>query len=304
VVPAAQPTQKVTLLEHVGEDETLREAWEHVPMPTLSQVPSGSLWTPEGTDKWVAVWQPSTGRYDEFWNTGGTEGAWTAKYGGTIFGVSNWDGIFTNGWGVRATGLALLGGMISIQDIIEVLLGGQIQHALAVGLPVTEAPGEEGPIAPATRHDAQANNSSTIPKGFPEEGKPNPAAGTVDGVAESNWFRLPPSAQPSEYGISATVEPLATAIFIAMREYGFFIADSGSSAPHMNVESMQSAGSPYSYAKINPFRTGTPAEWNPGKYKWAASLVDPSLPLLKEEPKNLLKKMPWQLIERIEPRSS
>jgi len=288
VVPAGQPTQKVKVpAEHVG----LQEQCEAVPVPTAALIPSKSIWTPTGTDKWVCFWQPSTNKMWEFWTFEGTEGSYKAGYGGFVEGVSNWNGIYANLEGARATSLSLCGGMISIQDLIEVLLGGGIRHALVVNLPVTKPiESEKGPIPPATRCDEQMNDTAV----------------EADGVAESNWFRLAPHTI-STY-INTSTEPLAAAIDQAMQTYGFFVGDSAGSAT-INVQSMQHAGSVYAYEKINPFAglkapTEPYYDWNASQYGYADSLYDPSLPLLKEVPAKVLLKIPFLLTERIEPRSS
>jgi hypothetical protein len=290
IVPGNQHTQKVTVpAEHVE----LQEQCEAVPVPTLALIPSGSIWTPTGTDKWVAIWQPSTDKWWEFFGFAGTEGAWTAVYGGYVPNVSSFNGILPHFQGARATSLSLIGGMISIQDLIEVLEGGTINHALGVNLPVTKPveSSEKGPIAPATRCDEQVNNEALKTKG----------------VAESNWFYL--TAHTVSTYINLATEPLAAACDQAMQTYGFFVCDSAGGAS-INIQSMQHAASPYSFEAINPFAgmtalTAAHYAWNVAQYQsYAGSLLKPSLPLLTELPTTVLEKIPFALTQRIEPRSS
>lgn len=291
VIPAGHPTQKVAV---EGEHAELQERCEAVPVPILALVPSGSIWTPTGTDKWVCFWQPSTDSLWEFWEFKGTPGAYMAGYGGFITNVSTRTGIFPNTWGARATSLALCGGMLSIQDIIEVLRGGSINHAFGVNLAVTKPvnESEKGPIAPATRFDASVNNESL--KEY--------------GVAESNWFRLAPHAIGTY--IDSETEPLATAMDQAMQTYGFFVCDTSGGNVTINVQSMQHAASIYAHEKINPYAglkspTAPYFDWNASQFNsYSKSLKDLLLPLLKEVPSEVLKKIPFSLIERIEPRVS
>jgi hypothetical protein len=299
VVPAGQPTEKITYIQDNGEPQppgaatNLQSHFKAVPVPTLAKIPGGGLVTAEGTDGWMCIWQPSTNQMWETWKLAGSPGSLTMRYGGYVPNVNGWNGIFPNNWGARATSLALIGGMISLQDIIEVLRGGSINHALAIDIPVTDA---EGPIAPATRQDRMSRTPELY------EGSPNPAFGSVDGVAESSWFRFPVSSHPNEYGI---VEPLEVAIYEAIRKYGVFVADTGGQAPTFNIESPLPLGSPYSWAKVNPL-AGAPTPFGSFPYIPAA-WKDSTLPKITQEIEgsfSIFTKQPWQNLELLAPRSS
>lgn len=294
VVSAGTPTQKVTYVNKItGEPEpagaatNLQSHFEAVPMPDVTKVPGGSL-VAIGTDRQLTVWRPSTNEMWEIYNLQGSSGSYTMTYGGYIANVSQFNGILPNNWGANATSLAQFGATITMQDLVEVLRGGSINHALSVGLPVTG-----GLVAPATRHDG----SSLTPE--LHEGSPNPAFGFVDEVAESCWFRFPPSSHPSEYGIT---KPLEKAIYEAIREYGFFVANT-SGAVAFYMECPLALGSPYSWAKVNPIvgaRVGTggyiPASW-----------TDKTLPVMTEEifgAASCWTKQPWQTLELLEARTS
>jgi hypothetical protein len=301
VVPEGQKTQKVTLENDLLSEvhfEELQAAFNNVPVPTLALVPSGSLWTPTGTDKWVAIWQPSTNKYWEMEKMEGAEGEYIFHMGGYMSNVNAWNGIFSNAWmGTRATGLGLFGGALTLQDLIEVLRGGSIKHAVNLNVPAKTG----GPVAPATRYDSQVKIPEKIPAGFPKEGDPNPAYPDLDGVAEAEWFRFPPASNPSEYGITL---PLGKAYYEAIRKYGMFISDGNGSAPKTNMESAQALGSPYCYATLDPFY-GAPAAWGGGSFTWIpSSLKSSALPALTEEPTTVFNEMPFQTLEVLVPRSS
>lgn len=304
VVPEGQPTTKLTYKnEKETEPEGLKEHFEAVPLPTLSKIPAGHLICPVGTDKWIVIWQPSSDRYWEMGNF--NPETLTFAHGGFREGLNKWSGVFTNtNEGERACALALIGGMISTQDMVEILEGKRLKHALVLNIPVTKA---AGPIAPATRQDEVENELAKY------EGNPNPAFGTIDAVAEAAWFRFPSAAKPAEYGISQETEPIAWALFEAIREYGMFVGDSGPGGTvSLNVQYPAEMGSPYSWAHLNPYK-GAPGTW--GKYTqgetggnaWIPSTVHTPTKTIQESPSGVgscLAKQPWQILEQVEPRSS
>lgn len=190
-----------------------------------------------------------------------------------------------------ATGLSQPAGIITLQDLVEVLMGKPIKHALAFSFPNTIA---AGPVAPADRHDEQ----ESVPEEW--EGKPNPAHGK-DGVAESSWFRFPPGSAAAEHGITKLLE---VAIFNAVRDYGLFVANSSGSVS-IQIEWPGVLGSPYAWPSVNPL-AGAPSAW--GTFSWIpSSLTNPSLGVFSEEIKgasSCFSKQPWQLLEALEPRLS
>ncbi len=317
VVPAGQATEKLTLSKSNGEpqepgfDNGLQESFNAVPMPTLSKVPAGVL-TAEGTDRECVIYQPSTGKMWEIYNLRGEPGKWLFAYGayigpGSTHGfngtVGEWNGIFGPGeggqvFGMRATGLSGIGGMITTQDVIEVLRGGAIKHALELSMCVT-APEH---VPPATRNDSFFN----VPK--EHEGQPNPAYPSTDKVPEGTWLKYPNAAHPSEFGISVSSEPMATAIFNAIRTYGMYVNDSAGTTSFA-MQWWGSMGTPYAYEKVNPYAGASAVSTG---YKKAnenvpESWADPSLPVLKESnggTTSMFTKQPWQELELLEPFSS
>jgi hypothetical protein len=87
----------------------------------------------------MTVWQPSTNRLWDFWQMRKQHGRWHARWGGEMDDVSQNPGYFThsaqtNGWGATATGLPLLGGLVTFADLKR----GSINHALAIAIPKTQ----------------------------------------------------------------------------------------------------------------------------------------------------------------------
>jgi hypothetical protein len=130
VVPADEPVQHVTLDEY-GPD--LQAAFDAVPIPCDAKAAAGS-------DEQMVVWQPSTDKMWEFWNMHQGSDGWHASWGGEMDHVSTNPGYFDPAsgenpdWGATATGLPLLGGLITAADLQR----GYINHALAISLVETE----------------------------------------------------------------------------------------------------------------------------------------------------------------------
>ena len=121
--------QKVTL-DTWGPD--LQRAFDDVPVPAGARAAAG-------TDESMTVWQPSRNRLWDFWHMHRIGGRWQARWGGEMDGVSANPGYFlhsgeTNDWGATATGLPLLGGLITFADLAR----GNIDHALTISLVETE----------------------------------------------------------------------------------------------------------------------------------------------------------------------
>jgi hypothetical protein len=157
-VPADQPTVKVTL-ENTSQTSTLQEAWDAVPLPPNAQPATG-------TDKHLLVWQPSSDQLWEFWHLEHTSIGWQASWGGAMQNVSSNPGVYgaeawpgaTTSWGASASSLSIAGGLITLEDLEK----GQINHALAIGIPNVRA----GVYAsPAQRTDGISTNPLSLPEG-------------------------------------------------------------------------------------------------------------------------------------------
>lgn len=301
IVPAGYPTQKVTLVNNLrepreaGYDNNLQNSFNAVPVPLLELVPAGKL-TSEGTDKELVILQLSANGLEvekawEMWSFAGTEGNQSFQYGaciapGSTHGFngkpSEWNGIFTPGeggqiYGARATGLACMGGLITHQDLVEVLRTPEgedpiIRHALEIAsvCNINEH------VAPATRNDT----IRAIPK--EHEGESNPAYPEHDGLREGAFFALPPEAHYSEFGISRKTEPLTVAVFRGIQKHGMFICDSGGTNS-LYLQWYGSLGTPFSpllNAKVNPFAgaSGVAEGYKKANEVTPASWTDESLP--------------------------
>lgn len=155
-VSADQPTIRVTLDADVP---ALQRAWDAVPLPPDAQ-------PAVGTDKDLVVWQPSTDRLWEFWRPVHEAGGWRASWGGAMKNVSTNPGVFgpeawpgaMKWWGLSASSLSLVGGLISFEDVER----GQINHALEMAIPNVRA----GVYAsPAQRSDGKTADSLSLPEG-------------------------------------------------------------------------------------------------------------------------------------------
>ena len=153
VVPATQPTVTVRLATW-GPD--LQQQFNAVPIPPGAKPAAG-------TDGSLTVWQPSTDKMWEFWQlTQSSSGAWSARWGGEMDNVSTNPGYFThcgqtNNWGATATGLPLIGGLMTIADLKR----GYINHALAIAVPQAT----QGVFSwPAQRTDGRFRAASLFPR--------------------------------------------------------------------------------------------------------------------------------------------
>jgi hypothetical protein len=300
VVSGVEPTQKVTFVKENGEAQPAEEAnglqagFEAVPMPDVTKV-AGAKLTADTGDSEICIVRPSTGEMWEMWKFFGTSGAYTFRYGAYLPNFRASNGVLPNNWGARATSLALIGGLITMQDLVDILMGGSIGHALAVAMPATGP----GWVGPATRSDKGAGQYDTF---LPElhEGAANPAYPYVDAVPEGSWFRFPPGSRAGEHGLTKYLE---VAVYEAIRRHGMFVADAGSENPHFYIETPLSIGSAYSWARVNPI-AGAPFVFNAGLGYMPASWTDSKLPTFAETINgegNCFAVQPWQLLERLEP---
>jgi hypothetical protein len=156
-VPAGQPTVSVALNNTFKA--ALVAAWSAVP------IPPGAL-PAAGSDGDLVVWQPSSDRLWEFWRARRTSEGWSATWGGAIAHVSSNPGFYsseawpgaTPWWGVTASSLALVGGLITLED----LASGEIDHALAMSIPGARA----GVYStPAQRTDGTSPSPLSLPEG-------------------------------------------------------------------------------------------------------------------------------------------
>jgi hypothetical protein len=139
-------------------------------------------------------------------NTATTPGQWHASWGGRMFSVSQDPGYYRNianplggwteqsDWGVTASGLPVVGGLITLAD----LASGQINHAIAMMVPQAA---KAAFVFPALRTDGTDASPGAIPEGA--------------------WFRLPPTLDLS----TIPMPPIIREIAVAAQKYGFIVND-------------------------------------------------------------------------------
>ncbi|MFL5826340.1 MAG: hypothetical protein ACJ76V_07435 [Thermoleophilaceae bacterium] len=207
-VPAGAPTQSVYLdtpsamYTNATDAANLRSQLSAVPIPANAVHAAGS-------DRHMVIWQKSTDTMWELWlaykvpdevTPWGTNNipGWHAAWGARIDHVSQNPGINSKPFGATASGLPLMGGMITLADLQK----GSIDHALSMALPNTAA----GTYAwPANRTDGAWTGVNAIPEG--------------------TRFRLNPALDLSK----VTLSPMARMIAKAMQTYGVIVRDRSSS---------------------------------------------------------------------------
>ena len=318
VVDSSVPNQKVTFVNFSdathwttqpnGAHQNLQAGFNAVPVPDVTKIPQGQIW-PNGTDRHVCIWRPSTNEYWEMWRfyDSSLYPSPPAPTTGYVFGngaytnsANTFNGIWPFSWGARATSLAASGGLITQQDIIDVLNGLPIRHSIGVALEVIA----NVAVPPTTRNDTH----SSTPQFQADGTTPNPAFGYVDAVGEGTWCRFPASFNPASAMPGAG--PIALAIATAIRDYGLFVMD-GSGSISFNLEDPRVLGSPYSYAKVNAFAgsTGLAAGWYDSyiNNNVPSTWTDSSLAKVTEVTNGLnsvFSQIPWQQLQVLQPFSS
>lgn len=149
-----------------------------------------------GTDKALSIVSPSTDQVWEFWVTSKTpDGGWAACWGGRIDDVSANVGRFTPPFGATASGLPMVGSMVTLAEARAL----RIEHAMSLVL--VDNAHEDDFSYPANRSDGRDTSAHAIPIG--------------------SRIRLPASIDVDSLGMS----PLGTAIARAAQTYGFLVVD-------------------------------------------------------------------------------
>jgi hypothetical protein len=213
-VPANQPTVPVRL-ESTYAVPALSSAWSAVPLPPTAQPAPGK-------DHHLVVWQPSSDRLWEFWHLVDGTGGWQAGWGGAmqsassnfgVYGGAAWPG--ANGsWGGSASSLSIAGGLITLEDLRK----GEINHALAIGLPKVRAGVY---AAPAERTDGDSPNPMALPEGA--------------------HLRLDPSLELWKLHLP----PLTLMIARAAKRYGIFVRDIAGNVTFYAQDPVTTGGDPY-----------------------------------------------------------
>ena len=210
-VPANQPNV-VVILDQINPQ--LAADFLQVPLPPDAHPAAG-------TDGHLVVWQPSTQTMWEFWQLHKDDsGNWHTSYGGKMTSVSSNPGYFQRN-GATATGLPLVGGLITLQEEVD----GVINHALQLAIPHAKAGTW---VFPAQRGDGDATATNAIPEG--------------------TRFRLPAS-----LNIDALKLPRQTAMMAkAAQRYGMIVNDQSGAvsfrAEDPYLYAQQYGVDPYGYA--------------------------------------------------------
>jgi hypothetical protein len=209
-VPRNQPRVRVGSTRKF--DAGLRSVWASVPIPAKAR-------TSAGDDRHMVVWQPSTDTMWEFWNMRRTKsGGWQAEWGGRMRNVSRKPGYFLTspGWGATATGLPLVGGLITVRD----LKAGRIDHPLAIA--VVEAEPNVWSL-PAQRTDGfkWTRGISAIPEG--------------------TRFRLDPTLDIASLKLPRITRMMAE----AAQKYGLIVRDKAGSVVFYMEDPITMARNPY-----------------------------------------------------------
>ena len=155
-VTAGQPTVRVWIDHPPSSNaDSLERQLAQVPIPSGAR-PS------HDSDSRMVVWQASSDTQWELWHvrrrSGGFKPGWHAGWGAVIHNVSQSTGINPRPFGATASGLALMGGLIRLDDVRR----GSIDHALALGVPRVS---RGVAVAPANRSDGRFSGSNTMPEG-------------------------------------------------------------------------------------------------------------------------------------------
>ncbi len=296
-----------------GHNSNLQGEWLAVPVPNSAYVPLGSL-APEGTDKAVSICCPATGEEWEFhgfsqFKEGPLAGQWKAGAGAYTRTTNAFSGMWPSGRGNSASGFGLMGGAISLQDLVNILRGKPIGHALACAVPVTT-----GSVVAPSLHEHGDHWTNTHEK--LEDGvTPNPAFGEVDAIPEGLWMAFPKELNPEELGIKQATEPIAYAMVVAGRDHGWCVRDhAGTLAFYLNdprVLGAPSGGGPPPYAgvAVNPFAgcESLGKEEIANYIKAYAGMTDPTLPAITEtflSASSVFSKVLFRELEQLEPRTS
>jgi len=159
---------------------------------TGNKIPVPSYLNLNGSgDNPLGLYDPSTDQLWEFWQFGGSNGNFTACWGGQV-PLGTTTGVFPQNYGLSATGISYVATTITENDVAS----GSINHAVAVILPSNCA----HYIFPADRGDCNGSNQ-------PHEGQ---------------WFRFAPGTS-----MPGGLTPFAQMVFKAISTYGMIVVDQG-----------------------------------------------------------------------------
>ncbi len=237
VVESDQPAVRVTLDSY---NPALERELASVPIPPEA-VPAA------GNDRHMVVWQPSTDRMWELWAADKRANGWHARWGGAMSDVSRNPGHFgavagTGNWGATATGLPLLGGLVTLKELRR----GRVDHALAIAVPEAR---RDSFVWPAQRDDGVSDASGAIPEG--------------------TRFRLDPTLDVEAMSASPFVKMLAR----AAQKHGIVVRDTSGSVAFFGEDPTPTGTDPWPAV----WQGGWPNQVLRGQFPWSRlQVVDPS----------------------------
>lgn len=157
-------------------------------------IPSNAV-PAKGTDGHLAVWSQSQDKLWELWKATKKNGHWSACWAGRIDNVSRSVGQYPSPYGVSASGLSVVGSMVSVEEAKKL----QIDHAVGLNIPGAA-------VWPSFSYPANRTDGGSKETGAPPEG---------------TRLRLDPSVDVD----SLNIQPLAKAIAKAAQKYGLVISD-------------------------------------------------------------------------------
>jgi hypothetical protein len=196
-VPSGQATVAVRLdtpssmYTNAADAAELTRQLAAVPIPLTAQPAAG-------TDHHLVIWQPSTDTMWELWLARLVQTAqgpvWHAAWGSRIDGASASTGINAYPFGATASGLPMVGGLMTRDEVTN----RSIPHALALAIPETAA---HRFVWPANRTDGNSSSPDVLPEGA--------------------HLRLDPTVDVDALGLP----PLARAMAVAAQRYGIIVRD-------------------------------------------------------------------------------
>jgi hypothetical protein len=221
-VAGDQPTVRVAL-DPGSWKVGLQQTFEAVPIPPTANPAAG-------TDAQLTIWQPSTDRLWELFQTRKLPDGWHASFGGAMANVSrspgyfdtaSWPGLSQPWWGATATSLPVIAGTMMIDE----LKAGVIPHALALNIPWAKPNTYSWP---AQRTDGSSPDPNAIPEGA--------------------RFRLDPNLDID----ALNLPPMTRAMAKAAQRYGMIVRDQ--------------TGHAISFFAENPVQYGTDPYTSPGGF--------------------------------------
>lgn len=151
----------------------------------------------KASDSSMTIYDPATDQLWEFWKMrkNAKSGRWEACWGGRIDNVSKSEGIFERPYGAIATGMAMAGGMISVDEVRR----GRIDHTMY--LAVIHSQRYPRVSWPANRGDGNSSSPNAVKQG--------------------QRLRLDPNLDLSKYKLS----PVGLMVAKAAQTYGFVVSD-------------------------------------------------------------------------------